>query len=360
MLEKLRERLLVLHAALSRPAPKRVFAFLFACWGIIEIYDLLIAQFIPRKTSDELPTVIEVLITSAEWLSRNLSLYDWLLIGLVTVFAFTLEFAVRQNQKFSSLEAGQATSVSGNSVIPYQEWKSLAEIDLETAAAIWAGTRDPYDVSRHLRFRQLKEAVRNKVLKPHRMPDNSINRCTTVAPEELESFFRSVSSQVNKILLAVSIQDLRSKNNVKQMKKLHSGCNLSSMPIGVYGFIDANKLPSPNSFPDIIGVGGIGFEYRFEPRRRPVSSVRQMPDQCELHKTNAGNLYVVGCITKEQSIELSSAVYNKDKEFMLFFDKYDEFNYFAAIPYRNIETISHRMLDDGAFLFDINLNNATR
>lgn len=349
----LRERYLVLRAALLRPWPKRVFAILFFLWGIVEIYDLVSAQFLPRQIGEEVPIMIEVLSAAAEWLSRNLSSYDWLLISLATVLIFTLEFAVRQNRKFSSLEAIRAMGTAGISAIPYQEWKNRAEIDLDTAAAIWAGTRDPDDVTRHLRFRELKQGVRNGLLKPHKMPNGGVSRRTTVKPEALESFFRSVSPGLLNIVLAESIQTLRTKNDVKKMKKLHSGCNLSNMPIGVYGFICASKLPSPNSRPDIVGVG----EYRIEPPKRPISRTRQVSGQCEVHKTNSGILYVVGCISKEQFTGFMTVGQEQDKEFMLLFEEYDEFTYSAAIPYRNIESFSHRLLDDGSSLFDVRLRD---
>lgn len=90
----------------------------------------------------------------------------------------------------------QSGIVLGNAAaIPYREWKGLNEIDLNTAAAIWAGTRDESNTVRHLRFRALKQAIHNGQLKAHKIKDGNVDKDTTVKPSNLHAFLKSPKAQ---------------------------------------------------------------------------------------------------------------------------------------------------------------------
>lgn len=180
----LQSRWIILAAALKRP---RVRALL-SVFGAIGFWDTFAAQLLPKSIAKELPTVYELV----EMTSGLLPWHLWVIIGLVFLFVFVLEFAVRQNRR-----AGGADAVTvmqkGVAAIPYEEWSRLSAIDLETAAAIWAGTREANDVVRHLRFRELKQAVREGRLIAKSKVGGRVNRDTQVTPPELERFFRAFS-----------------------------------------------------------------------------------------------------------------------------------------------------------------------
>jgi hypothetical protein len=115
-----------------------------------------------------------------EWMASPLTRLFVLTAGIVAIGALVL---IRYKPKKST------------AAIPYETWKDLDQIDLETAAAIWSGTREESDVTRHLRFRALKQAARRGQLNTYRRVDGKINRLTTVKPSDLVDFFASPNSK---------------------------------------------------------------------------------------------------------------------------------------------------------------------
>lgn len=84
-----------------------------------------------------------------------------------------------------------STAHDVNGPVPYSEWKNLNEIDLETAAAIWAGTCDLNNAGRKVKFRLLKQAVVARHLKAHNIVGNNVIGSTTVKPDDLKVFLAS-------------------------------------------------------------------------------------------------------------------------------------------------------------------------
>lgn len=206
-LRKYLARAALLRVIVSRPLPR----WLLIIWFVITVFDTVIAQFTPRDIQDAIPNVYEVvsfILPGWRW-------EIWLMIGLASLCLVTLEFAYRQNRRYQSRDASAAVGAAPTP-IPYEEWKGLDEIDLPTAAAIWSGTRDENDVTRHLRFRQLKQAVREGQLRPARTVGGKINRFTTVRPTELARFFqvKSVDEDVTTFIDFMTTGEILDSYNV--------------------------------------------------------------------------------------------------------------------------------------------------
>lgn len=186
MANRLRDRWLVLTAAFKRPWVRAI-GLLFS---IIGFWDTFAAQLLPKSLAKKLPTVYE----AAEMTTGLLPWFWWVIIGLALLLVVVLDFAVRQNRRSGNFGAASALHQQG-AAIPYRDWSRLSAIDLETAAAIWSGTRDVNDVVRHLRFRELKQAVREGRLVAKSKAGGRVNRDTQVTPAELEKFLRALSPE---------------------------------------------------------------------------------------------------------------------------------------------------------------------
>jgi hypothetical protein len=116
-----------------------------------------------------------------------------IVVGLLCAIAFSAIAIAIQSYRMGRTNE----SPSLVAAIPYDQWKDLDEIDLETGAAIWAGTRDPANVTRHLRFRALKQAVRRDELRAHKKVGGKVNRVTTVRPAALAAYFASGTAKAD-------------------------------------------------------------------------------------------------------------------------------------------------------------------
>jgi len=156
-------------------------------WAVVGSYDTFVSQFFPKSVQEYVPNLYEIV----SFLSPGWSLTTWAIIGLAIINLATLEFAFRQNRK-TAIEDAKAATTNENSTIPYSQWSQLKQIDMATAAAIYAGTRDDNDVNRHLRFRELKQAAAEKKLDVINMNGPKPNIRTTVTPAALKRYFDSL------------------------------------------------------------------------------------------------------------------------------------------------------------------------
>ena len=89
-----------LKAALDRSTAK-VTLFLFS---VVGIWDTALAQLLPKKWADELPTVYDMAIMTGGLLPW----YWWVIIGLLILLGFVAEFGLRQSRKISEGEPSAA------------------------------------------------------------------------------------------------------------------------------------------------------------------------------------------------------------------------------------------------------------
>ena len=70
--------------------------------------------------------------------------------------------------------------------------EDVENLDLPTAAAIWAGSHDDQDITRHVQFRGLKNAVNlGKIKATNLRSGENANRTTQVDFESLQDFWRT-------------------------------------------------------------------------------------------------------------------------------------------------------------------------
>lgn len=234
----LKERLSILRAAQNRPWVKFVW-YLFA---IIGLWDTVGSQLVPESWGEKWPRIYELAMS----LSGLLPWSGWVIIGLSLALFFTLEFSIRQNLRQQSRDASMAVGEVA-AAIPYEEWRNLDEIDLPTAAAIWSGTRDENDVNRHLRFRELKQAVREGKLRSCSRVGGKVNRFTTVKPDELATYFqiRSVDENVSTFIDFEPRGKILSSNNITSFtdngindftihfSRSFKNSNIACIPLGI-------------------------------------------------------------------------------------------------------------------------------
>ena len=65
------------------------------------------------------------------------------------------------------------------------------ELDIITAAAIWAGTLDISNIERHTYFRGLKDAVNKRKIEPTNLTNGKADKKTKVDFESLMDYWRS-------------------------------------------------------------------------------------------------------------------------------------------------------------------------
>jgi len=66
-------------------------------------------------------------------------------------------------------------------------------IDIPTAAAIWAGTREEGSINRHLCFRKLKAGASNKLIQTVNPPGGTVVNIHTLVPiDSLRNYFETV------------------------------------------------------------------------------------------------------------------------------------------------------------------------
>lgn len=188
MWQDLLDRLRMQWAVVRRPS----WRWLFYGWVAVSVFDTAVAQFTPRDIQEMVPNVYEIF----EFLLPGWSLTTWFLIGLVGLNLATLEFAFRQYKKHTTADA-EAAVESEASQTPYAEWSDLDQIDLVTAAGIYAGTLESTDIVRHLRFRELKQAARERELKVFKMNGPKPNMKTTVKPSDLKEYLENVARQTS-------------------------------------------------------------------------------------------------------------------------------------------------------------------
>ncbi|MEO3428924.1 hypothetical protein AAFN88_08725 [Pelagibius sp. CAU 1746] len=68
--------------------------------------------------------------------------------------------------------------------------EDVTELDIPTAAGIWAGTYSAESVERHLNFRGLKSAARRGLIKTTYTEDGKVNVRTKLDLESLKEFWR--------------------------------------------------------------------------------------------------------------------------------------------------------------------------
>ena len=115
----LKDRGRLLKAPLLRPRAS-ILLYLFA---IIGAWDTFLAQILPKKWADELPTILDAAIMTGGLLAW----YWWVIIWLIILLGVVVEFSVRQNRKTRTRDDaatapdrndGQTEEPQPNSVCP--------------------------------------------------------------------------------------------------------------------------------------------------------------------------------------------------------------------------------------------------
>jgi hypothetical protein len=111
-------------------------------------------------------------------------------LALATIFAY---YALRLLQTLSSYLTSRKEQARIADALHELRKSGVTELDTGTAAAIWAGTRDADDVTRHLRFRQIKSLIAGGKIKNTRQagPGPGPNIHTWMPIKELERHFVS-------------------------------------------------------------------------------------------------------------------------------------------------------------------------
>jgi hypothetical protein len=105
MLESLNSRIAILKAAVNRPIPR----WLLIVWGVITLWDTMVAQLMPPEWAPKMPNTYMVLVMTGGLLLW----WQWVLIGLVLLVLITLEYALYHKRRAESagVQIGKPTLI---------------------------------------------------------------------------------------------------------------------------------------------------------------------------------------------------------------------------------------------------------
>lgn len=144
---------------------------------------------------------------------------------------------------------------------------------------------------------------------------------------------------------AGSLEELRKKNGVRELRPLENDLNLSRLPNGIYGF----TVPWIINTDSTGVVGGTGLSRISLHRTGGGTAVMEM------HKSEQGQVYIIGFVTQDQLIRMQDPSRRASLGITLFFHPYQNFDELVAVPYERIISSDNRSVE-GYYVNDIDVH----
>ena len=146
-------------------------------------------------------------------------------------------------------------------------------------------------------------------------------------PPALSSSTRSTSQQVERIISADSVEQIRAITSVRPLRPMENDLGISRLPVGVFGF----------TVPWTLGRGIDGLSLH---QNRGGTVVM------EIHKAADGVVYVVCYVAEADLVRMQDPSRLNDSDLPVFFEPYREFAHVVAVPVSRIVKSNERSVDD--------------
>ena len=143
-------------------------------------------------------------------------------------------------------------------------------------------------------------------------------------------------------LTSDSQESLRGITGVRELQPLENDLDIKRLPNGVYGF----TVPWIINTNSTGVVGGTGFDRISLQKSGGGTAVM------EIHKAEAGDIYVVGYVSESDLMRLIDPSRRTELEVMLFFEAFREFARPVAIPASRIQRSTNRSVE-GRYVNDL-------
>jgi len=137
-----------------------------------------------------------------------------------------------------------------------------------------------------------------------------------------------------------SVQELRTKQQVRELTELESGSNILKIPNGAYGFM--------HPFNDLTIATGL--------ERTSLRRLSDGLDIWEVHKTQDSRISLLGFVSEQDRLRLLGPQRKEPIEILFFAQSYREFNNVLTIPSERIKKLDARRLNGGPLVIDMTVN----
>lgn len=148
------------------------------------------------------------------------------------------------------------------------------------------------------------------------------------------------------------IDDLRLKNQVREMLDSENGLPIYELPSGVFGWVEARKLHTPNPwFPKSTSMTFTLFPNPLKLTKKPSYG-----HNIEIHKAITGNEYIVGYVPDSSRMLLDYPKRDNPLKITLMMQSKDEYKIAAAIPMDRVLDFDSREFASGEAVVDVRVS----
>jgi hypothetical protein len=148
---------------------------------------------------------------------------------------------------------------------------------------------------------------------------------------------------------AYTAEEIRVMNGVRELTNSENELNLYRLPNGVYGWVEAYHLNSPELW---IPNSPFGPDHLVLASNTKLRKIRKWNGDVEVHKDKDGVVRILAFINDSSRIELQQPIRTEPIRVLLAFRNYEECRHAVSIPRERIRSFHHRNFGDDETVAD--------
>ena len=159
----------------------------------------------------------------------------------------------------------------------------------------------------------------------------------------------ATKTELPSIRFGHSVEDLRTTNAVRELTNSENDLSLYHLPSGVFGWVEAYKLDSPQLWlPD----SPLGPDFLVLASGTQIRKSKKSNSEVEIHKAQDGTVRLLAFVNDSTRLQLQQPSRANPIQVLLLFRQYEQYQYAVSIPRDRIRWFRHRSFGDGETVAD--------